>query len=152
MNLTNLSVRILSTLEDVIPSRINQVVKKMKKQKISANIKREEGSKDVYLRDYFSRDELFAISTKNTAGMKNRIIQEKIYLAKLLLGYSKIDYIELLKRFEHQREYDYEHKKRLTDEGIKQWINYPNGFVSAEDRVLKFLKSINAIKNIGAKR
>jgi len=152
VNLTNLSVRVLSTLEDVIPSRINQVVKKMKKQKISANIKREEGSKDVYLRDYFSRDELFAISTKNTAGMKNRIIQEKIYLAKLLLGYSKIDYIELLKRFEHQREYDYEHKKRLTDEGIKQWINYPNGFVSAEDRVLKFLKSINAIKNIGAKR
>ena len=152
VNLTNLSVKIFATLEDVIPSRINEVVKKMKKMQIADKLKREANSKDTHLREYFSREELFAISTKNTAGMKNRIIQEKIYLAKLLLGYSKIDYIELLKRFEHQREYDYEHKKRLTDEGIKQWINYPNGFVSAEDRVLKFLKSINAIKNIGAKK
>ena len=151
VNLTNLSVKIFATLEDVIPSRINKVVKKMKNQKISANIKREEGSKDVYLRDYFSREELFAIATKNTSGMKNRVIQEKIFLAKLLLGYTTIDYSVLLQKFEHQREYDYEHKKKLTDEGIKEWITYPDSFVSNEDRVLGFLKSINAIKNIGVK-
>jgi len=149
VNLINLSVRLLSTLEDVIPSRINQVVKEMKAQDINANIKREENSKDVYLRDYFSREELFAIVTKNTASMKNRIIQEKIYLAKLLLGYTKIPYNVLLKKFEHQREYDYGHKKKLTDEGMKKWLTYPTSFVSSEDKVLKFLKSINAIKNGG---
>ncbi len=150
VNLTNLSVRLLATLEDVIPSRINQVAKEMTEQNISASIKRAENSKDVYLRDFFSREELFAIVTKNTAGMKNRIIQEKIYLAKLLLGYAEIPYDVLLKKFEHQREYDYEHKKKL-DEGIKNWINYPNSFVDTEDKVLTFLKSINAIK-IGGNR
>jgi CRISPR-associated protein Csh1 len=152
VNLTNLSVKIFATLEDVIPSRINQVVKEMKNQKISANIKREEGSKDVYLRDYFSREELFAIVTKNTSGMKNRVIQEKIFLAKLLLGYAKINHSVLLQKFEYQREYDYEHKRKLTDEGIKKWITYSNSFVSNEDRVLDFLESIDAIKNIGVKR
>ncbi len=152
VNLTNLSVKIFATLEDVIPSRINQVVKEMKSQHISDNIKREENSTDVYLRDYFSREELFAIVTKNTAGMKNRVIQEKIYLAKLLLGYEQIAYVTLLKKFEHEREYDYEHKKRLTDDGIKKWIAYSDNFISSEDRVLDFLKSINAIKNIGVER
>lgn len=151
VNLTNLSVRLLATLEDVIPSRINQVVKEMKAQDINANIKREDASNDVYLRDYFSREELFAIVTKNTASMKNRIIQEKIYLAKLLLGYAEINYDVLLKKFEHQREYDYEHKKKLTDEDMKKWLTYPTGFVSSENKVLKFLKSINAIK-IGGNR
>lgn len=152
VNLTNLSVKIFATLEDVIPSRVNQVVKEMKNQKVSANIKRAEGSNDVYLRDYFSREELFAIVTKNTSGMKNRVIQEKIFLAKLLLGYAEINYDVLLKKFEHQREYDYEHKKKLTDEGIKKWITFPNSFVANEERVLEFLKSIDAIKNIGVKR
>ena len=149
VNTTNLSVKIFSTLEDVIPSRINQVVKEMKSQNVSDNIKREENSKEVYLRDYFSREELFAIATKNTTSMKNRIIQEKIFLSKLLLGYEKIDYTLLLKKFEHQREYDYEHKKRLTDEGIKKWIAYPENFIFNEDKVLNFLKSIDAIKNRG---
>lgn len=152
VNLTNLSVKIFATLEDVIPSRINQVVKEMKSQNISANIKREEGSNDTYLRDYFSREELFAIATKNTSGMKNIIIQEKIFLAKLLLGYAKINYLVLLQKFEHQREYNYEHKRRLTDEGIKKWITYSNSYVVDEDKVLNFLESINAIQNIGVRK
>ncbi len=152
INLTNLSVKIFATLEDVIPSRINQVVKEMKSQNISANIKREEGSNDTYLRDYFSREELFAIATKNTSGMKNIIIQEKIFLAKLLLGYAKINYLVLLQKFEHQREYNYEHKRRLTDEGIKKWITYSNSYVVDEDKVLNFLESINAIQNIGVRK
>ncbi|SFV58061.1 hypothetical protein MNB_SV-14-245 [hydrothermal vent metagenome] len=152
VNLTNLSVKIFATLEDILPSRINQVVKEMKKQGVSDAIKRAEGSKDVYLRDYFSQEELFAIVTKNTSGMKNRIIQEKIYLAKLLLGYAKINRLVLLEKFEHHREYNYEHKKKLTDNGVKEWIVYPNSFVSNEDRVIKFLDSIDAIKNIGDKK
>jgi len=146
VNLTNLSVKIFATLEDVIPSRINSVVKKMKERKINANIKRESNSKNIYIRDYFSREELFAIATKNTAGMKNRIIQEKIYLAKLLLGYEQIDYLDLLKRFEHNREYSFEHKKRLTDAGVKEWIEYLDGYVVDEDRTIEFLDSIKSIR------
>jgi len=146
VNLTNLSVKIFATLEDVIPSRINSVVKKMKEYKINANIKRESNSKDVYIRDYFSREELFAIATKNTAGMKNRVIQEKIYLAKLLLGYEQIDYLELLKRFEHNREYDFEHKKRLTDSGVKEWIEFLDGYIKEEDKTIEFLDSIKSIR------
>lgn len=146
VNLTNLSVKIFATLEDVIPSRIRQVVSEMKTFHVNDAIKREENSKDTYLRDYFSRDELFAIATKNTAGMKNKIIQEKIYLAKLMLGYERLDYCVLLKKFEHQREYDYEHKKKLDDVGVKEWMNYPNSYVQSETRVVDFFDAINAIK------
>lgn len=147
VNPTNLSVKIFATLEDVIPSRIREVVKKMKEMKIVDTLKREENSKEIHLREYFSRDELFAIATKNTSGMKNKIIQEKIYLAKLLLGYSKIDYIELLKKFEFDREYNYEHKKKLSKEGIKEWMNYPNSFISSENLTIDFLSSIDSIQN-----
>jgi CRISPR-associated protein Csh1 len=148
VNFTNLSVKIFATLEDVIPSRINSVVKKMKEYSINANIKREANSKETYIRDYFSREELFAIVTKNTAGMKNRVIQEKIYLAKLLLGYEQIELNELLKRFEHNREYTYEHKRRLTDIGVKEWIEYSTGYVNNENKTLEFLDSINSIRSI----
>jgi CRISPR-associated protein Csh1 len=147
VNLTNLSVKIFATLEDVLPSRIRNLVRSMQEMKIVDKLKRETNSNDIHLREYFSREELFAIATKNTASMKNRIIQEKIYLAKLLLGYATIDYIELLKRFEFDREYDYEHKKKLSDVGIKEWITYPNSFVSRENAIIDFLTEINAIKN-----
>ncbi len=146
VNLTNLSVKIFATLEDVLPSRISFVVEKMKEYKINANIKREENSKDIYIRDYFSQEELFAIATKNISGMKNRIIQEKIYLAKLLLGYEQIEYLELLKRFEHNREYNYEHKKKLTETGIKEWIEFFNSYIEDEDKTIEFLDSIKSIR------
>ena len=146
VNLTNLSVKIFATLEDVIPSRINSVVKEMENHQINANIKRKENSKEIYIRDYFSREELFAIATKNTAVMKNRIIQEKIYLAKLLLGYEQIAYIELLKRFEHNSEYDYEHKRRLTETGVREWIEFWASYVTDEDKTIEFLDSINSIR------
>jgi len=146
VNLTNLSVKIFATLEDVLPSRINSVVKRMGEYKISANIKRESNSDKVYIRDYFSRDELFAIATKNVSGMKNKIIQEKIYLAKLLLGYEQIDYLELLKRFEHNREYNFEHKRRLTDKGVKEWIEFLNEYVENEDRTIDFFDAIRSIR------
>ena len=144
---TNLSVKIFATLEDVLPSRIRNVVKTMQDMKIVDSLKRETNSQKTLLREYFSRDELLAIAIKKTASMKNRIIQEKIYLAKLLLGYAKIDYVDLLKRFEFDREFDYEHKKRLSKEGIKSWIEHPNSFVSQENKIIDFLESIEAIKN-----
>ena len=141
---TNLSVKIFATLEDVLPSRIRNVVKIMRDNDVVDSIKQE--NKKINLRDYFSRKELFAIATKNKSGMNNTIIQEKIYLAKILLGYEKIDKKTLLEKFEFEREYNFEHKKRLTDEGIKEWIEYPNNFIQKEDKVLDFLQAINAIK------
>jgi len=146
VNLTNLSVKIFSTLEDVLPSRINSIVKIMQEQDIVDALKKEPNSNKLHLREYFNRDELFAIATKNTAGMKNKILQEKIYLAKLLLGYIRINYVELLKRFEHNREYDYEHKRKLSDKGIKQWIEFSNSYVKQEEKILNFLETINAIE------
>ncbi len=82
--------------------------------------------------------------------MKNRIIQEKIYLAKLLLGYENITKKELLKRFQTHREFNYTKNRRLTnskkeDAKIKEWLEYPQTFVESEERVYKFLKKIDAI-------
>ena len=150
VNMTNLSVKIFSTLEDVLPSRIMHVVQQMKNSDIVDSIKQEDKHK-INLRDYFSRKELFAIVTKNKSAMQNTILQEKIYLAKLLLGYEKVDLKTLLKKFEFEREFNFEQKKRLTDHGIKSWIEYPNSFVKKEDNILHFLQSIDAINNKGVR-
>lgn len=149
VNVTNLSVKIFATLEDVLPSRIRKVANLMQEEHITDAMKRFQGEDDdirfVYLKDYFRATERFAISTNSIANFKNKILQEKIYLARLLLGYLKISYLEVLKRFEHFREFDSENKCRLKD-GIKEWIMYPNTFIENENKVLKFLKDINSIR------
>lgn len=149
VNITNLSVKIFATLEDVLPSRIRKVANLMQEDHITDAMKRIQSEDEdigfVYLKDYFRVTEQFAISTNSIANLKNKILQEKIYLARLLLGYLKISYLEVLKRFEHFREFDGENKSRLKD-GIKEWIMYPNTFIENENKVLKFLKDINAIR------
>lgn len=149
VNVTNLSVKIFATLEDVLPSRIRKVANLMQEDHITDAMKRVQGEDEdirfVYLKDYFRVTEQFAISTNSIANLKNKILQEKIYLARLLLGYLKISYLEVLKRFEHFREFDGENKSRLKD-SIKEWIMYPNTFIENENKVLKFLKDINAIR------
>lgn len=150
---TNLSVKIFSTLEDVLPSRIAKVVKLMQKQHITDSSKLIQDNEDVkftYLKDYFGVLEKYAAATK-VKGLDNKIMQEKIFLAKLLLGYEKIKHIELLKQFEFYREFkiDFKNKKitkRIDDNGIKDWIAYPNQFVENENKILKFLQEINAIR------
>ena len=54
-----------------------------------------------------------------------------------------------MKKLEFNREFNYEHKKRLTEQGIKEWIEFPNSFFSKERRVLEFLNNedIKAILN-----
>ena len=142
-------VKIFATLEDVLPSRIRKVANLMQEDHITDAMKRvqseDEDIRFVYLKDYFRVTEQFAISTNSIANLKNKILQEKIYLARLLLGYLKISYLEVLKRFEHFREFDGENKSRLKD-SIKEWIMYPNTFIENENKVLKFLKDINAIR------
>ena len=93
---TNLSVKIFSTLEDVLPSRIAKVVNLMQKQHIADSSKQIQDTDDdikfTYLKDYFGVFEKYAAATK-VKGLDNKIIQEKIFLAKLLIGYKKIKHI-----------------------------------------------------------
>lgn len=145
---TNLSVKIFSTLEDVLPSRIAKVVKLMQKQHITDSSKQIQDADDdikfAYLKDYFGVIEKYATATK-VKGLDNKIMQEKIFLAKLLLGYAKVKYIELLKRFEHFREFDTKNKKKIKD-GVKDWIAFPENIVKNENKILEFLQEINAIR------
>lgn len=145
---TNLSVKIFSTLEDVLPSRIAKVAKLMQEQHITDSSKQIQDADDdikfAYLKDYFGVLEKYAAATK-VKGLGNKIIQEKIFLAKLLLGYTKIKYIELLKRFEHFREFDVQNKKKIKD-GVKDWIAFPENIVKNENKILEFLQEINAIR------
>ena len=150
---TNLSVKIFSTLEDVLPSRIAKVVNLMQKQHITDSSKLIQDNEDVkftYLKDYFGILEKYAVATK-VKGLDNKIMQEKIFLAKLLLGYEKIKHIELLKQFEFYREFkiDFKNKKitkRIDDNGIKDWMVHPNQFVENENKIFGFLQEINAIR------
>nr|WP_314903935.1 TM1802 family CRISPR-associated protein [uncultured Campylobacter sp.] len=150
---TNLSVKIFSTLEDVLPSRIAKVVKLMQERHITDSSKLIQDNEDVkftYLKDYFGILEKYAAATK-VKGLDNKIMQEKIFLAKLLLGYEKIKRIELLKQFEFYREFkiDFKNKKitkRIDDNGIKDWMAHPNQFVENENKILGFLQEINAIR------
>ena len=120
----------------------------MQKQHITDSSKQIQDTDDdirfTYLKDYFGVLEKYAAATK-VKGLDNKIMQEKIFLAKLLLGYAKIEYIELLKRFEHFREFDAQNKKKIKD-GIKIWIAYPENFVENEDKIFRFLQEINAIR------
>ena len=145
---TNLSVKIFSTLEDVLPSRIAKVVKLMQEHHITDSSKQIQDTDDdikfTYLKDYFGVLEKYAVATR-VKGLDNKIIQEKIFLAKLLLGYAKIKYIELLKRFEHFREFDAQNKKKIKD-GVKNWIAFPENIVKNENKILGFLQEINAIR------
>ena len=152
---TNLSVKIFATLEDVLPSRINFVVRKMKEFKISDSSDYKDSKNTIYLKDFFLYTEKTA-KTKKLKGLENRIKQDKIALSKILLGYEKTGYKNVLLLFEKHREILYNYKenkigRRLIDSKnkdskVKEWIEYPDSFVQKEDKILEFLQAINAIK------
>lgn len=155
VNLTNLSVKIFATLEDVLPSRINQVVKEMKSQKISDSSMIDISKKDtIYLKDYFGNVESLA-KAKKLKGLDSKIKQERITLSKILLGYEKIDYSELLNRFEKHRviKYNFQDTKvekrlidsRKGDAKVMEWLEYSSRFVNKEEKIMIFLNSIDAI-------
>ena len=120
----------------------------MQKQHITDSSKQIQDTDDdikfTYLKDHFGVIEKYAAATK-VKGLDNKIMQEKIFLAKLLLGYAKVKYIELLKRFEHFREFDAKNKKKIKD-GVKDWIAFPENIVKNENKILEFLQEINAIR------
>ncbi len=148
VNLTNLSFEIKGSIEDVIPSHVSKVVSLMEEKQVSDLITlTNKDENKTYLQDFFNRDELYFILTKSTKNNPNCILKEKLYLAKLLLTDEKIRRDDLLERFDRNREYSYDHKKRILNDGTKEWINFPDKFIKAENAVINFLKALNKIKD-----
>lgn len=140
---------IYGTIQDVLPSKISAVKEKMRSHNIVDGIKlKNKDYTKTYLQDYFARFELQAklSPTINEKNVQNMIFKERIYLAKLLLSDEQIDYENLFNRFEEAREFDYSGKKRVNDKGIKDWLENTEQYLSKEQQVIKFLKSIESLK------
>lgn len=145
---TNLSFEIKGSIEDVIPSRLSEIVNLMqdKNNRIEDNITLTSFQKEkTYLQDYFNRDELYFIMTSSKGKNINSVIQERLFLAKLLLTDETISICDLLKRFEVHRELDYKRQKKIKN-GIKEWINYSASFTKHEERIITFLNNLNKIR------
>ena len=148
INRTNLSFSIKGSIKDVIPSRISQVVKAMKESGVDDLIKLGKRNREhTFLQDFFHRDELYLVLNRSATHNKNKILAERLYLARLLLTDETIKLDDLLRRFGINREYNYEMKKRVLDDGVKEWIAFTGKFTRDEDRVCKFFRNINKIKD-----
>ncbi|SMC78547.1 CRISPR-associated protein Csh1 [Desulfocicer vacuolatum DSM 3385] len=146
INRTNLSFEVKGSIEDVMPSRLSLVVNAMREQKINENIELKAKIKNkTYLQDYFNRDELYFVLSKTQKHNGNRILQERLHLARLLLTDAEISMENLMKRFEFNREYDYAHKKRINN-GVRDWINYSSTYTQQEQSILSFFQQLNKIK------
>lgn len=147
-------VKIFGSLEEVIPSIILKLVDKLVEYNIDDRLT--PVNKDytqTYLHDFFHRDELYFYKMnkrkndpKDTS-YRSKILAERFYLAKLLLGEGKLSKKELYKRFEFNVEYDYEHKKRLNDKMIKIWVDNGTKIYEDEKNILSFFNDINILKD-----
>lgn len=154
INRTNLSFEIKGSIEDVIPSQVRNVVTEMAKPGhiISDLVKLDKRDRsETLLQDFFSREELSLILQKATKNKKtkkivNKILQERLYLAKLLLTDTKIEINQLLQRFETNRLLWYDKKKRLTKDDIYEWIEFSKSFTTNEDNIYNFFKRLGKIK------
>jgi hypothetical protein len=52
----------------------------------------------------------------------------------------------LMQRFQYNREFDYSRKRRVTMEGVKKWVAYPENYTNSEDAILRFFSSLNKIQ------
>jgi len=147
INRTNLSFEIKGSIEDVIPSQVRNVVTEMAYHNISDLIRL--GKRDrneTLLQDFFNREELFFVKNRSQKNNANKILQERLYLAKLLLTDTKIEIDQLLQRFETNRLLGYDKKKRLTKDGISEWIEFSKSFTTNENNIYNFLKRLGKIK------
>lgn len=147
INRTNLSFSIKGSIEDVIPSHIRNVVKTMGSNKVDDLIKLGKRSKNyTLLQDFFHRDELYLVLNKSAKNNSNKILKERLYLARLLLTDETIKLDDLLRRFEINREYNYEMKKRVLNDGVREWIAFTDKFSGDENRIRKLFENLNKIK------
>ncbi len=151
-------VKIYGSIEEVLPSRVSKLVKKMKEYNIKDTLLI--GNKDytqTYLHDFFHRDELyFYMMNKRKNDPKDssyrpKILEERFSFARLLLTNSQISQTDLYRRFEFNTEFDYEHKKRVNEKGTKLWFDKERGLKVYQDEqnILSFFKDrqINKIKD-----
>ena len=146
INWTNLSFEVKGAIEDVVPSRLATLVDEMRSFGIEDNITLHSKNRDkIYLQDYFNRDELYFVINKSQKQNKNRILQERLHLSRLLLTDETITIDDLMERFEFHRESDYAHKKRMNN-GIMDWINFPEKYTHQENKLMEFFHAIKKIK------
>ena len=144
---TNRSFEIKGSIEDVIPSKIRIIAMEMNERHINDRVKLgRKNSDETLLQDYFNRKELLFVINRSQQANANTIIQEKLYLARLLLTDMTIDPDALMARFEENRLYGYDMKKRLTREGVQRWIEDSRPFIYHDDVVFSFLKHLGKIK------
>lgn len=144
---TNLSFEVKGSIEDVLPSRIRTIATTMNKYAINDRVKLgRRNPAETHLQDYFNRKELLCVINRSQKNNTNTIIQEKLYLARLLLTDMLIDLDALMACFEENRLYGYDMKKRLTKEGVYRWIEDSKPFIHHDDVVFKFLKYLGKIK------
>ena len=151
INRTNLSFEIKGSIEDVIPSQVRNVVTEMAKPGhiISDLVMVKLGKRDrneTLLQDFFNREELSFILNRSQKNNGNKILQEHLYLAKLLLTDTKIEINQLLQRFEENRLLWYDKKKRLIKDDIYEWIEFSKSFTTNEDNIYNFFKRLGKIK------
>ncbi len=147
LNRTDLSFEIKGSIEDVIPSQISKVVRSMSSNHVCelVTLKKRDQEK-TYLQDFFNRNELYFALNRSSQKHRNTVLKEKLYLIKLLLNDEKIKFDDLLSRFEKNREFNYENKKRLLKDGIKEWISFPDKFIKDENNIRKLLMDLDKIK------
>ena len=144
---TNLSFEVKGSIEDVIPSRIRTITTAMNDHHINDRVKLGRKNPDeTLLQDYFNRKELLCVINRSQQNNANTILQEKLFLARLLLTDMTIDPDALMARYEENRLYGYDMKKRLTKEGVFRWIEDSRPFIHHDDVVFNFLKCLGKIK------
>jgi len=155
MEINKNEVKIYGSLEEVLPSKVLAIVSEMVKHDISDKITlANKNYEKTHLHDFFHRDELYYYimnKRKNNptdTSYRTKILSERFYLAKLLLGDTQIDRNVLYKRFDFHAEYDYEYKKRIDKEGCKAWFNKNNGLqlYRDEQNIFSFFKDSNINK------
>lgn len=157
MQINKSEVKIYGSLEEVLPSKVLSLVKAMKRYNIDDTLKiKDKDYTQTYLHDYFHRNELyFHILNSKRNDPKDivyrpKILEERFFLAKLLLGGGTISRHELYKRFEFHSMFNYDHTKRLDQEQCHVWLSQNNGYelYQHENQMLSFLKDehINKLK------
>lgn len=157
---------IFGTIQDVMPSQINQIYELMYDFKgftISDGFYKlsQKNHDSIYLMNYFCRSALWArfngkeLEKVGTSFKYRRYLaNERIFLASLLLGRQKINLDELLKLINKNINYEFATKGSSKsvgeylrmDDGIKTYFKYPKDFTLKHRVLIAFLNKINALK------
>lgn len=145
INLTNKSFEIKGTIEDVLPSRLNNIKSKMDEFNINDKTTFKREKNEINLNHFFNRRTLYHKANRSK-GSQNIVIQESITLARFLITDEQIKTDDLLRKFHEHREYNFDGSLKINDKGIKRWIEFPSEYTYQEARLLNFLNSLNKIK------